>query len=680
MLIMALIIGLVMIISVASNILTNRSFATLEQSHAREHALRLKNVYDHELQSLTALAADWAYWDDTYRFVDDRNAEYLEVNYVDATFDNLDLNLAVIADRSGDIIFSKTYDAAAGQETSAPDEMKSRLPAQTADLPAFLARTRLYEAASRLLARIAVPSTALAGILNTSDGLLLVAVQPILTSERAGPPRGTLIFGRWLDQRLVERLQTLTGVEISLARWNAASPSPDFEAARDRLADPESVFVHVLDSNHIAAYTILEDVFGDPAAIVRTVDIRDVYRRSLESQTLFTALLILFAGMFSLIIFQLIARMRDAGLELSNILNGSSDAIAVVQPDGAIVRSNAAFDSVYGAGRASILDVVGSDQRDEFARLLRKAADRQPVSDTTTMQVHCAATAGYSVEAEAVLSPIQGKPRRVQRVIVTLHDISIQKKMEQHLRSALEREMEINQLKTKALSVASHEFRTPLAVILTSVEILERYSERLTAENYHKHLARIRSAVEEMNQLAEDVLTHIRTETGRLEVRPQPLDVNALCREIIDELAPGSAEAPEIDFSPSEQTEPVELDPGITTLVVRNLLSNAVKYTPAGKMIHVEIRQDREQTTLTVRDEGVGIPPEEQPRLFTPFFRASNVGDTPGSGLGLSIVKQAVKLCGGAISLESIPGAGTTVRVTLPHFLGGNRVAEKAYA
>ncbi len=655
--IMALIVGLVIILLVVSNVLIDHTFTELEREQARRDMARLKSVYDHELSSLFALTADWAHWDDTYDFVEDRNAAYVSVNYVDETFENLELSLAVMTDRSGAIVFSKGFDLAAGQETEIPTEMQPDV-----------------------LARIAEPVDGQTGILSTSEGLLLVAAQPILTSDRSGPRNGTLFFGRSVDRTMLERFRALTQNDISFVAWDDDSRPADFEMARREISDGAPVFVHVIDSNQIAAYAQLDDLFGSPVGIIRIVDTREAYQHSLSSRILFTGLILFLTGVCALIIALLITRMRRAGVELSDILNNSSDPIAVVRHDGTILQSNSTFQAVCGNKTTSILDIVRPEQRDEFSRQLAGVADRRALPRLRNVSILLQLAFGDRREYEALLSPFPTRSRSDQRVIVTFHDISVQKSMEQHLRNALEREIELNDLKTKSLSMASHEFRTPLAVILSSVEILERYSDRLSDGDKDKHFSKIRNSVQTMRELTDDVLTHIRAETGRLEVHPEPLDMNALCGTIIEEITPPNGKAPRIAFSPSTYTRLVEVDPSITTLVVRNLLSNAVKYTPAGKLVQIALSQNAQQTTLTVQDEGVGIPAEEQARLFTPFFRASNVGDTPGNGLGLSIVKQAVELHGGSISLDSTPGEGTTFRVTLPHIPASQDGREAAAA
>jgi len=272
-----------------------------------------------------------------------------------------------------------------------------------------------------------------------------------------------------------------------------------------------------------------------------------------------------------------------------------------------------------------------------------------------------------TAEFEVMLSPIRARLKRSPRLIATLHDLALQKQVEAHLRSALNREAEINRLKTQFLSIASHEFRTPLAVILSSTDTLEHYWDRQTEEERHKRFARIKNAVQTMRQLTDDLLVHVRTETGALEVRPEPLDINTLCQRIVKELSLTQDKDVTITLQADPSLHVIHADPNLVALVVRNLLSNAVKYSPAGKTVSLSVAQEAERTTLTVRDEGIGIPLEEQSHLFTPFFRASNVDTIAGSGLGLSIIKQAVELQGGAISFESVPGQGTTFRVTLPH-------------
>ncbi len=647
LMIIALLTGFVVLMAIASNAFIAHSIAQLEQEHARQHMLSVQHLYDRELAGLAAQAADWANWDDTYTFLADHNEEYIESNYPLEMFQTLGLNLAVLTDLSGQVVFSKAYDAQAEREAPPPPSLQGDL-----------------------LASLLEPPRPLAGLLDLPEGPLLVAAEPILTSTRTGSPRGVLTFGRWLDDDVLSFFEEATGGEIALVPWQADTVPADFAEARQQLSGAETVFARALNDHRIAAYGALYDISGNPTVILRTAIERDIYQHFLASHALYTTLLIMFTAVMGLVIILLVWQMKEQGQELSDILNGSADPIVVVTADGTILKANIAFETLCGPGQRSLLDVVcpeHPEHQEALQHKLREASTLQTTQTLAEVSFRRQSMARETVEFEVMLSPIRARLKRSPRLIATLHDLALQKQVEAHLRSALNREAEINRLKTQFLSIASHEFRTPLAVILSSTDTLEHYWDRQTEEERHKRFARIKNAVQTMRQLTDDLLVHVRTETGALEVRPEPTDINTLCERLVRELSLSQEKDVPITFQAAPSPLVIQADPNLITLVVRNLLSNAVKYSPAGKTVSLSVAQEAERTTLTIRDEGIGIPLEEQSHLFTPFFRASNVDTIAGSGLGLSIIKKAVELQGGTISFESVPGQGTTFRVTLPH-------------
>jgi PAS domain S-box-containing protein len=434
-----------------------------------------------------------------------------------------------------------------------------------------------------------------------------------------------------------------------------------------------------LNDDWIASYTVLFDVRGEPAVILRAINERDIYQHGLASRTLYTGLLIVFAGTMTLAIGLLVWQMQAQGQELSDILNGSADPIVLTDANGTILKTNTSFEAVCGPGHRSLLDIV-CPEHPEYRQTLQEKLQQTVAWQTTQtlaeIPFRCQSLGRDRADFEVTLVPVRSRFKRSPRLIVTLHDLALQKQMEAHLRSALNREMEINRLKTQFLSVASHEFRTPLAVIQSSADLLDHYWNRQTDGERRERLVQIKKAVATMRQLTDDLLLHVRTETGALEVHPEPLDINALCQRVVSEMTLTQDKAVPVILHPAPTPRPVQADLNLMTLVLRNLLSNAIKYSPNGKTVSLSVDQSNSHTVLTVHDDGIGIPLNEQPHLFTPFFRASNVGRIAGTGLGLSIVRRAVELQGGAITFESAPGQGTTFRVTLPHEVPTTPVAE----
>lgn len=252
------------------------------------------------------------------------------------------------------------------------------------------------------------------------------------------------------------------------------------------------------------------------------------------------------------------------------------------------------------------------------------------------------------------------------RMAGTNVDITQRKRAEVELLNALQREKELSELKSKFVSMASHEFRTPLATILSAAELLEFYPDSLSPEDKLKMLHGIQSGAKRMNMLIEDVLTIGKAEAGVLQYRPGPVDLKDLCRRVVEDMRIGEAKERVIEFEQSFEHGNMNLDERLLRHILSNLLSNALKYSPVESPVTMLLTERQGHALIEVGDQGIGIPLQDQARLFESFHRASNVGNRPGTGLGLAIVKKAVELHGGTISIDSEVGKGTRIKVLLP--------------
>ncbi len=245
-------------------------------------------------------------------------------------------------------------------------------------------------------------------------------------------------------------------------------------------------------------------------------------------------------------------------------------------------------------------------------------------------------------------------------------DITQRIQVEERLRQTLEHEMELNEMKSRFVSMASHEFRTPLAVIQSTADLLLRYGSRLNETEKAESFDRITASIKNMVELLDDVLMVTMTEYGKLEYSPKWFDLKAFCQEQLNEFWQTMASQHQLEFVASESCTNAVGDPKLLRHIIGNLLSNALKYSPAGSCVKLDLACTPQEIVIRIKDEGIGIPHADQSRLFEVFHRASNVGITPGTGLGLAIVKQSVTLCGGSISFKSEVGRGTTFTVRLP--------------
>lgn len=229
----------------------------------------------------------------------------------------------------------------------------------------------------------------------------------------------------------------------------------------------------------------------------------------------------------------------------------------------------------------------------------------------------------------------------------------------------LNRERELSEIKTRFVTLASHEFRTPLTTILSSATLASSYSKQDQEERREKHLSRIRDSVLFLNDLLEDFLSLGRLEEGKQNVQISAFDLDDFLKDLVEEM--------NIQLHPEQQIQVKLLgnhscstDKRLLKNILLNLVSNAIKFSPPGSVIELILQDTPTGKSIAVQDHGMGIPPEDLPHLFTNFSRASNVTQIQGTGLGLTLVKRYVELIKGTVNLKSELGKGTLVTVEIP--------------
>ena len=263
---------------------------------------------------------------------------------------------------------------------------------------------------------------------------------------------------------------------------------------------------------------------------------------------------------------------------------------------------------------------------------------------------------------------------QLQNALNELEDeVSTRKEAEQkllvakeELTGALEKEKELNELKTRFLSMISHEYRTPLTVILTSTYILDKLYEGTEKDEFKKFLSKIRNSVETMTQLHDNVLTIGKSEAGTLRIYPSKFDMIELCHEIIEEIKIIEDSKHDYHFEKNVETLDLFTDTKLMRQLISNLLSNASKYSPENSVITLEIYASNLNIMINVNDKGMGISDEDKQHLFESFHRGKNIGTISGTGLGLAIVKKCVDAFKGTINVDSKLGEGTSFKINIP--------------
>ncbi len=249
---------------------------------------------------------------------------------------------------------------------------------------------------------------------------------------------------------------------------------------------------------------------------------------------------------------------------------------------------------------------------------------------------------------------------RTQELIRSINELETAK---EHMSALFQKERELNQLKTRFVSMASHEFRTPLSSIQLSASLIDKYVEKQDALSVEKHTAKIKNSINNLTTILNDFLSLEKLEAGKVEASSNWFDMIAFSEEITEEMQLMSKQNQLIVYEHQGTTAQVLLDQNLLKNCIINLISNAIKYSGEDTMIQFSSIINDHELIVCVKDNGIGIPASEINNLFEPFFRAHNTGDIPGTGLGLNIVKRYVGLMNGTCTCESEQNNGTTFKL-----------------
>jgi len=379
--------------------------------------------------------------------------------------------------------------------------------------------------------------------------------------------------------------------------------------------------------------------------------------------------------------------LKDLALRLQGIIDTAIDGIITIDHRGHIESINTAGAKLFGYSPAEVrgnnvsmlMPQPYRDQHDGYIRRYQKTREKRII--------------GIGREVEGQRKNGSTFPFRLavgevvlnDRVIYTgiIHDLSdvhlareqmitLNNELEQRvidrteeLTKALSQEKEFSELKSRFVTMASHEFRTPLSTILSSAALIGKYSKEDQQDKRDKHIKKIKSSVAHLTGILNDFLSLSKLEENKVNAKRVYVDINALCLEVIEEVS-ALIKGQKIEHTIDGDLFNVSTDPRIMKNILFNLVSNALKYSPPEGVIKCTVTRTGDKMNLVVSDNGIGIPEDEQKHLFERFFRASNVENIQGTGLGLNIVKQYVNLLDGEITFKSKEGEGTTFSISLP--------------
>ncbi|WP_083883569.1 PAS domain-containing sensor histidine kinase [Spirulina subsalsa] len=351
------------------------------------------------------------------------------------------------------------------------------------------------------------------------------------------------------------------------------------------------------------------------------------------------------------------------------IVENSQEAIGVSDPQGNIIYTNPAHNKLFGnppleKGPLNYRDLLTPKSQDYLEKavypLLNQGHDWIGEIDAQDLSGRC-------FPLWQRINTIRDDQGKMVYHFALMHDVSDRKKAEAAILNALVREKELNEHKSRFISIASHEFRNPLTSILSSAQLLQ--AGDWDDEEETELFSQIEEAVHHLTLLLEEMKTFNHGQIGKLQCRPVPIELISFCSRLILELERNYKSIQSTEFNletPDHSTLNVEMDEKLLRQILTNLLSNALKYSRPHHPIRFSLTSSEHKVIFRISDSGIGIPPEDLPHIFLPFHRGNNVNAIPGTGLGLAIVKQAVDLQGGEIAVESQVGQGTTFIVTLP--------------
>jgi two-component system cell cycle sensor histidine kinase/response regulator CckA len=699
-------LGLVGGLFVLSRIVLMRGFARLEEELAGRDISRASSALSNELDTLDQTTSEYATWDLTYDFAKGLRPSYVKTEFPAPTFQQLKVSFVAIFDAHGRKLFSRGFDLSNGGAIPLPAGLDDHLHPDS------------------LLLHLQDRESKIAGILDLPGGPALVDSRPILTSDASGPIAGTMIMGHLLDAAEIQHLADLTLVPVNAQTLSSATLSPDFRAAAAVLSKGSPRFIHPLNSETLAAYQELDDIYGRPAIIIRVLLRRTIYEQGHTSLLQFLLLLIAAGFVFGAATLYLLERFvisRIANLtENITQIGASGDLSARLDVPG---HDELAFLGVAINGMLEDLEKSQIERHEGRARLAVILERMPAILWTTDKELRYTSSMGAALDSLGVKSggltgktlpeyfqtddpqhpsiaahwralagealtyelhwqkrvfeshvrPLRGTDGEIVGVIGVALDITDRKQLADQLRQS----QKLQAIGELAGGVA-HDFNNLLMVVKGHAEMLLDRLPRGSADRQNPALQN----VEQIQQAAERAaaLTRQLLAFSRMQVlQPRVLDLNEVVAGMIQMVSRVIGANIELAFLPGANLGRVKADPSQIEQVALNLVVNARDAMPDGGRLTIEtsnVQLERDYATqhavvdpgpyvmLTVSDSGTGMDAATKARIFEPFFTTKSQGR--GTGLGLATVYGVVKQSGGYVWVYSELGHGTTFKVYLP--------------
>lgn len=658
-----------------------RAYEDIEQDEIRAELQKAHNIIQSDLDALDVLLLDWSSWDDTYEFMKTGDRAYLTENLTPNLLETLHLDAIVFRANNGDTPAARARDAS-GRPMEIPG-LTNRVPANHPLL--------------------AFPSNGegVGGLVGTPEGPMQIVSRPILRSDNSGAPAGTLLMARRLGPAQADTVGERLNLGVSIHPITATGLPPDVERAEATLVGrPDEVVIGVVDGR-VVAYRYLADLAGNPLVILRVDQERVIVGQSAAT---LRALLLTVTATGILLVAVLAAAFEVAVLRRLSWLRSDVASIGSAGATGPLRARVRGSDEIAGvangvnemldrldaaaAERMRLMETVTDQQRlsdaafremeegllvldgegrctacnPAGAKLLGTPADRitgrhigellpslAPADDVTRL----AGPQLYEVGGRtvAVSRPVQGRPGGLS--VVVLRDVTDV--------------LDIERLKRDLVATVSHELRTPLTAIRGTVDLLDGGDAGTLSEVQARLVSLLRTNADRLRLIVDDLLDIGALDGGRVQLDRDHSDLAEIGRRVVDDLSDQAASAGIALDVGGDTRVMAEVDGQRMRQVLDNLIQNALKFTPRGGRVEVVVRQLGPRAEIVVRDNGIGIPPEERERVFEKFYRTRRAAQVArGTGLGLPIARSIVELHGGTLRAESDGRSGTVMRAEIP--------------
>ncbi|MHC1753854.1 MAG: CHASE4 domain-containing protein [Methanosarcina sp.] len=676
------------------------NFLELEQADTLQNVERVQNAVSARQGYIDYIVQDWACWDDTYQFIEDGNQQYIDVDLQNETLAGIRVNVMLFVNDSGDLVYAKSVDVNSVEETPVPQRLLKMIEDGT------------------LLTK--GEDDSISGIVLLDEGPMFIACHPILTTKYEGPSKGTLIFGRFFDNYLLESFKDTTRSSLSMYRTDREMP-PDFQEELKKFSEtPDKILVEPLSEEKVAGYFELRDISGQPALIVRADFPRELYLHG-ERTLNYMYLFLLFTGLLTGIgvkfaldrlfisrlveIDDFVTKVRsekdlskrlslkdsDELYRLSREINGMLNEIYLAEQE---LKAQEREKKVLLDSLNELVVFVSPELRIIWAN--KAALKHMQISLEKAVGIFLKATPDISgplveyPQLEQVFLtgekksgeftskdggiwffqaiPVADENGKIIGVMETCRDITESKKAEQLLHEKQIAEV-ANRTKSEFLANMSHELRTPLNSIIGFSDLLYEKVYGELNEKQIKAVGNISRSGKHLLNLINDILDLSKVEAGKLELDYKEFELAGKLSTIKNLLSPiADRKKIEVKINVDKNLTTIRADEARFVQILYNLLDNAIKFSQESGLVKIEAKKKGDLVEITVKDNGIGIKAEDQRKLFKPFSQVDPFSSKKfqGTGLGLALVKQIVNLHGGYVWFSSKIGEGSTFAFTIP--------------